>query len=64
MRAILHNCRKHGVASQARGRPRFAQWLRGYASYVHMVNPEEGARLLAEVDELLGSAGQQEGEGE
>ena len=60
-RAILHNCRKHGVESQARGRPRFAEYLRGFASYVHMVDPEEGKVLLAEVNELLGP---EAGEGE
>jgi len=56
-RAVLHNCKKHGVASQARGRPDFASYLRGFASYVHMVQPEEGRRLLDEVEALL-SAGE------
>jgi hypothetical protein len=53
-RAILHNCRCHGVASQARGRADFGAYLRGFASYVHMVDPDEGAELLREVDALLG----------
>ncbi len=53
-RAILHNCRKHGIASQARGNPRFEAWLQGYASYIHMVHPEEGAWMLREVKALLG----------
>jgi hypothetical protein len=53
-RAMLHNCKKHGVASQARGRADFAGYLRGFASYVHMVDPEEGAELLREVAALLG----------
>jgi hypothetical protein len=53
-RAILHNCRKHGIESQARGHARFAGYLRGFASYVHMVQPEEGAELLKQVEELLG----------
>jgi retron-type reverse transcriptase len=53
-RAILHNCRRHGVESQARDHPRFAAYLRGFASYIHMVHPEEGTELLAQVDELLG----------
>jgi hypothetical protein len=53
-RAILHNCHQHGVASQARGCPRFGDYLRGFASYVHMVHPEEGAELLREVEALLG----------
>lgn len=53
LRAILHNCRKHGVASQTRGRANFRDWLRGYAAYIHMVHPEEGLPLMREVEELL-----------
>ena len=53
-RAILHNCKQLGVASQAKGRPDFAAYLAGYAAYVHMVEPARGAKLVAEVEELLG----------
>jgi retron-type reverse transcriptase len=53
-RAILFNCKKHGVASQAREHPRFEAYLRGLASYVNMVHPEEGAELMRQVEELLG----------
>lgn len=53
-KAILANCRKHGVASQARGRKDFDSWLRGYAAYVKMVHPELGERWQREVKELLG----------
>jgi hypothetical protein len=53
-RAILHNCKKHGVASQARGRTDFEAYLAGYAAYVHMVDPELGKQWIAEVDRLLG----------
>lgn len=53
-RAVLHNCRKHGVESQARGRTRFREYLRGFASYVYMVHPDEGTELLREVEALLG----------
>jgi retron-type reverse transcriptase len=53
-RAVLYNCRAHGLESQARGRADFAGWLRGYASYIHMVHPEEGRDLLRQVEELLG----------
>jgi retron-type reverse transcriptase len=53
-RAILYNCRQHGIESQARGNPRFADYLRGFASYLHMVQPDEGAELLRAVEELLG----------
>jgi RNA-directed DNA polymerase len=56
-RAILHNCQKHGIASQAKGHKRFKEYLRGFASYVHMVQPEEGEELLRQVDELLGTEG-------
>jgi RNA-directed DNA polymerase len=52
-RATLHNCQIHGVASQARGRADFADYLRGYAAYVQMVQPELGARWAAEVERLL-----------
>ncbi|MFO7566613.1 MAG: reverse transcriptase domain-containing protein [Enhygromyxa sp.] len=55
-RATLHNCRAHGVASQARGREDFTDYLRGFAAYVQMVQPELGARWVAEVEQLLGSA--------
>src|SRR5439155_23310274 len=51
-RAILHNCRTHGVESQARKHPRFTSYLRGFASYVHMVHPEEGEELLRQIDAL------------
>jgi hypothetical protein len=53
-RALLHNCRRHGLASQAREREDLGAYLRGFASYVHMVYPEEGADFLRQVDELLG----------
>ena len=52
-RAILHNCAKHGVASQAKGRDDFEAYLRGYAAYVHMVEPERGAKLVALVEKVL-----------
>ena len=52
-RAILHNCRKYGVASQARGQDNFTAYLMGFASYIHMVHPEEGRGLLDEVAAIL-----------
>jgi hypothetical protein len=60
-RALLHNCRQRGVASQARGNPRFADYLRGFASYVHMIHPEEGTALLQQVEELLGTDAEDQG---
>lgn len=56
LRAVLHNCRTHGVESQARGRPRFREYLLGYAAYVAMVNPQHGEPLLAQARALF-SAG-------
>ena len=53
-RAILHNCKTQGIQSQARGNPAFGDYLRGFASYLNMVDPEEGGRLLKEVNALLG----------
>jgi RNA-directed DNA polymerase len=53
-RAMLHNCRRDGVETQARGHPFFADYLRGFASYINMVHPEEGADLLAAVRGLVG----------
>jgi len=53
-RAILHNCKKNGVASQARGNADFGAYLAGFAAYVHMVEPALGKRWIAEVDQLLG----------
>ncbi|MRG94406.1 reverse transcriptase family protein [Polyangium spumosum] len=52
-KAILANCRRHGVESQARGKPDFPAWLRGYAAYVRMVHPELGAKWQREVEEIL-----------
>lgn len=52
-RAILHNCRQHGIDSQARGRIGFRGWLQGYASYIHMIHPDEGRELLVKVNELF-----------
>ena len=52
-RAVLLNCRTHGVAAQARGRKDFAAYLLGYASYVKMVQPALGKQLVQEVRALL-----------
>ncbi|MEO7730458.1 MAG: reverse transcriptase family protein, partial [Kofleriaceae bacterium] len=53
-RAILHNCKRHGVASQSQGRDDFEAYLAGYAAYVRMVEPALGQRWVEEVDRLLG----------
>jgi retron-type reverse transcriptase len=61
LRAILHNCETQDVESQAKRHPRFkgnagafAQYLRGIAAYLNMVQPEHGAALLRRVNELIG----------
>ena len=53
-RAILHNCARHGLPSQAQGREDFAAYLAGYAAYVQMVQPELGKAWAAEVARLVG----------
>jgi retron-type reverse transcriptase len=53
-RAILHNCEKNGVEAEARGNPRFKEYLRGFAAYLNMVQPEHGGAILRRVNELLG----------
>lgn len=63
LRAILHNIEKTSVEEQAKRHPRFegnagafAQYLRGIAAYLNMVQPEHGAALLKRVNELTGKA--------
>jgi len=50
LRAILHNCARHGAASQAGGQPvaEFAAALRGRLAWVASVHPGHGATLLAQ----------------
>lgn len=46
LRAILHNCAKHGLQSQNRdGRADFAAYLEGRVAWVRMVDPRRGAQL-------------------
>lgn len=52
-RAILHNCARHGIASQAGDHPDFAAYLAGYAAYLNMVDPVFGKQCLAEVARLI-----------
>jgi retron-type reverse transcriptase len=63
-RAMLHNCARRGVASEARAffaaRPGtrhdevgdFLAYLAGFAAYLHMIDPALGKRCLAEVARL------------
>ena len=54
LRAILHNCAKHGLASQNRdGHEHFAEYLQGCVAYVEMVDPTKGAQLRRALDKAL-----------
>lgn len=49
LRAILHNCRRHGASTQNReGVPAWEEHLLGRISWVAQHDPVRGARLLAE----------------
>jgi RNA-directed DNA polymerase len=53
LRAILHNCRVHGLESQNRaGDPLFLERLRGEVAFVSQVNPTQGAKLRAELEQI------------
>lgn len=54
LRAILHRARTEGLERQNReGRPNFLAWLQGKIAYVRMSRPEVGAKLHAELRQLL-----------
>jgi retron-type reverse transcriptase len=58
LRAILHGAKRTGLEAQNReGRPNFEAWLRGKLAYLAMVDRERGARMLAELDLLVGDSG-------
>src|SRR5262249_51195276 len=69
-RAILHNCGANGLGAEAK-KPRtfrgnagaFKQYLRGFAAYLNMVQPETGAALLRRVNELPGGPVEEEAPG-
>jgi len=47
LKAILHNCARHGAASQNRdGRADFAAHLRGRIAHAMQLHPDRGAKLL------------------
>jgi retron-type reverse transcriptase len=53
LRAILHNAKKHGLASQNRANdPHFAARIRGQVGFVTMVNPEQGLPLAEELEKV------------
>ncbi|MFN0054865.1 MAG: reverse transcriptase family protein [Planctomycetales bacterium] len=54
LKAILHNCRREGPASQNRERhPRFREHLQGRIASLRMVHPERGDRLQREFDAIV-----------
>jgi RNA-directed DNA polymerase len=52
LRAILHNCRRHGVRGQSRGRSaaELRVCLLGRIGWVSAIDPERGRRLRADFD--------------
>jgi len=53
LRAILHNCARHGPASQNRaGHPDFRAHLAGRVAHIAMLNPERGRRLRGLLDAI------------
>lgn len=53
LRAILHNCHRHGPSTQNRDdHPAFAEHLRGRIAWVAQHDPSRGARLLALYDAI------------
>ena len=58
LRAVLHNCARHGAESQNReGHPAFAEHLLGRVAWVAQHDPVRGARLRAAYDAVDWSAG-------
>lgn len=52
LRAILHNARKYGLASQNRsGHPNFRSHLQGRIAFVSMIDPQRGKQLQAILEE-------------
>lgn len=53
-RAIPHRARTEGLERQNReGRPNFLAWLQGKIAYVRMSRPDLGAKLHAELQQIL-----------
>jgi 2'-5' RNA ligase len=54
-RAILHNCEKHGIESQNKEKhPNFIAYLRGYCSFISMVDSEKGKKFREQIDRISG----------
>lgn len=57
LKAILHNCARHGLDSQNRdNRPNFAAYLRGKVEYVCMVDPQRAGQLRQLLQAALAGA--------
>lgn len=58
LRAILHNAKKQGLASQNRtNEPNFVAQVRGRIAFVQMVNAKQGARLAAKFIDFVDRIG-------
>jgi RNA-directed DNA polymerase len=56
LRAILHHAAKTGLAAQNReGVPHFEAHLRGRLAYLHMVDPQKAAPMIAALDAITSS---------
>jgi len=54
LRAVLHLAERTGLAAQNRdGIPHFEAHLRGKLAYLHMVDPEKAAPMIARFDALV-----------
>ena len=54
LRAILHNAKKHGLASQNRANePQFEARIRGQLGFVQMVNPDQARPLLQAFEAIV-----------
>jgi hypothetical protein len=63
LRALLHHAESTGLAAQNReSLPHFEAHVRGKLAYLHMVDPEKAAPMLARFDAIVGrGAGRREG---
>jgi hypothetical protein len=53
LRAVLHNCARHGPSSQNReDRPAFEAYLRGRVAWVAQHDPRRGDRLLGQLEAI------------
>jgi hypothetical protein len=53
LRAILHNCRRHGPETQNRdGHADFRAHIRGRVAWIHTLDPAKGLQLRAMFDDI------------